>query len=57
MPTAEQEWADRVQHAAMAGDSSALRALFDEGTAQFGARASHLWADALSAFDSSAVTG
>lgn len=57
MPTAEQEWADRVQHAAMAGDSSALRALFDEGTTRFGARASHLWADALSAFDSSAVTG
>jgi hypothetical protein len=57
VPTAEQEWADRVQHAAMAGDSGALKELFDEGTALFGARASHLWADTLSAFDSSAVTG
>ena len=39
--------------AAVAEGSTLVRV----GTALFGARASHLWADALSAFDSSAVTG
>ena len=57
MAISEQEWADRVQRAAVAGDSDALAALFADGTALFGTRASHLWAEALSAFDASAVTG
>lgn len=57
MPISQEEWADRVQNAAMAGDSHALTALYDEARTLFGDDASRHWAQALSAFDSSAITG
>ena len=57
MPPSEQEWADLVQRAAMAGDGDALRRLFAQAHELFGTDAERRWAQALSAFDSSAVTG
>lgn len=41
----------------MAGDAAALRSLFTDAQALFGPDAPHRWAEALSAFDASAVTG
>jgi hypothetical protein len=57
VPVSEEEWADLVHGAAMAGDADALRLLFADATRLFGADAGRRWADALSAYDSSAVTG
>ena len=57
MTGAEQAWAEQVHHAAMAGDADGLRRLFEVGRELFGDDLSHQWAEALSAFDSSAVTG
>ena len=57
MLISQEEWADRVQNAAMAGDSHALTALYNEARTLFGDDASRHWAQALSAFDSSAITG
>ena len=55
--SAEDEWATRVQDAAIAKDAAVLRVLFLEAQVLFGDRAAHRWSQALSAFDSSAVTG
>jgi hypothetical protein len=55
--TAETAWAERVQRAAMAEDTDELRRLFEAGRALFGPDLSRHWAEALSAYDSSAVTG
>lgn len=52
-----QQWAERVHHAAISGDEALLRTLFEEGRALFGADLSRRWAEALSAYDSTAVTG
>lgn len=57
MTSSEEEWADRVQQAAVAKDAAALRVLFAEAQVLFGAEAGHRWAEALSAFDATAVTG
>ena len=57
MTTSAQEWADLVQQAAVDKDAAALRALFVEAQVIFGAEAGHRWAEALSAFDATAVTG
>ena len=52
-----QEWAEQVHHAAISGDGDRLRGLFEEGRAIFGDDLSRRWAQALSAYDSTAVTG
>lgn len=52
-----QEWAEQVHHAAITGDEARLRALFEEGRTLFGVDLSRQWAQALSAYDSTAVTG
>lgn len=46
-----------MHHAAIADDGDRLRALFEEGHALFGDDLSRRWAEALSAYDSTAVTG
>jgi len=51
------DWRDRVQAAAQAGDETALRALFDEARRIFGDAAGEQWARTLSALDGTAVTG
>ncbi|MCF8526787.1 MAG: hypothetical protein WAO50_09445 [Candidatus Nanopelagicales bacterium] len=53
----EQSWRDRVAQAALARDADALRALYAEATELFGSEAGAHWAQALSAYDASAVTG
>lgn len=50
-------WRSRVEQALLSGDGPALRDLYAEGVELFGAEAGTTWAEALSAFDSSAVTG
>ena len=50
-------WRDRVEHAVLVGDADALRRLFAEAQELFGEDAGTRWAEVLSAFDSSAVTG
>jgi len=50
-------WRERVERAAMAGDGDELRRLFTEAQELFGDDAGTRWAEALSAVDSSAVTG
>lgn len=50
-------WRSRVEQALLAGDGAALRSLYAEGGEIFGADLGTRWAEALSAFDSSAVTG
>lgn len=50
-------WQSRVQEALLAGDGVALRMLYAEGVELFGADAGTRWAEVLSAYDSSAVTG
>ena len=57
MPVSEEEWADQVHRAAIAGDADALRLLFADATSLFGSEASARWAQALSAYDDTAVTG
>ena len=52
-----QQWAEQVHHAAISGDVDALRALFAEATRLFGSDASARWAEELSAYDATAVTG
>lgn len=52
------DWRRRVALANGAGDTESLAELFDEVRALAGPeRASHLWLQAMSAFDASAVTG
>jgi hypothetical protein len=52
------EWRRRVAQANAAGDTQELAELFAEVRALVGPeRASHLWLQAMSAFDASAVTG
>ena len=53
----EQIWRDRVAQAALARDADALRALYAEAAELFGSEAGTHWAQALSAYDASAVTG
>lgn len=53
----EHEWQAEVEAAELAADESALRALFVIAQDLFGAEAPHRWAEVLSAYDSSAVTG
>jgi hypothetical protein len=53
----EQEWADRVSAAAVAGAGDSLRELLALGREQFGERADHLWSVALSGLDAGAQTG
>ena len=53
----EREWRAEVEAAELAADESALRALFAVAQELFGAQAPHRWAEVLSAYDSSAVTG
>jgi hypothetical protein len=50
-------WRERVEDAALMNDADELRRLFAEAREKFGDEAGARWADALSAFDSSAVTG
>lgn len=50
-------WQSRVEQALLAGDGDALRALYAEGIDLFGEDLGTTWAEALSAYDSSAVTG
>ena len=50
-------WRSRVELALLAGDGAALRSLYAEGGEIFGEDLGTRWAEALSAFDSSAVTG
>jgi hypothetical protein len=57
MTTAEQAWLEEVQQAATEGDRAALVRLFATAHVLFGADAEHKWAEALSAFDASAITG
>lgn len=57
MADADEAWAEQVQHAAMEQDADELRRLFDAGRPLFGPDLSHRWAEALSAYDASAVTG
>ena len=52
-----QQWAEQVHDAAITGDEDRLRALFEEGRTLFGTDLSRRWAQALSAYDSTAVTG
>ena len=51
------EWALRVSDAAASGDEGALTRLFAEGRDNLGDLLDHAWAEALSAWDASAVTG
>lgn len=50
-------WRERVERAALAGDGDELRRLFAEAQTLFGDDAGTRWAEAISAVDSSAVTG
>lgn len=50
-------WQDRVEQALLAGDGAALRSLYAEGGELFGEDLGTRWAEVLSAYDSSAVTG
>jgi hypothetical protein len=50
-------WRERVERAALAGDGDELRRLFAEAQTLFGDDSGTRWAEALSAVDSSAVTG
>lgn len=50
-------WQDRVEQALLAGDGAALRRLHAEGGELFGEDLGTKWAEVLSAYDSSAVTG
>lgn len=51
------EWALRVSDAAASRDEGALTRLFEEGRDNLGDLLDHAWAEALSAWDASAVTG
>jgi len=50
-------WRQRVEGAVLAGEADELRHLFAEAQELFGDDAGTRWAEVLSAFDSSAVTG
>lgn len=50
-------WRTGVVQALLAGDEAALRALYAEGVRLFGDDLGQVWAEVLSAYDSSAVTG
>jgi len=53
----ETVWLDLVQQAAIAGDGVELSRLFAIAHEIFGPQAGERWADALSGFDGTAVTG
>lgn len=50
-------WRTGVVQALLAGDEATLRALYAEGVRLFGDDLGQVWAEVLSAYDSSAVTG
>ncbi len=56
-PDGNDVWRERVERAALAGDANELKTLFAEAQKLFGNDAGTRWAEALSAVDSSAVTG
>lgn len=53
----EATWSLRVEQALLAGDGPVLRSLYAEGQVLFGDDIARRWAQVLSAFDASAVTG
>lgn len=57
MGTQDVSWRDRVEQALLAGDGPALQALYAEAAEAYGADAGTRWAEVVSAFDASAVTG
>lgn len=57
MDADETMWSQRVEAALLNGDGPALRSLYAEALVIYGDGANQRWAQALSAFDSSAVTG
>lgn len=50
-------WHSEVKRAVLTGDAAELRRLFTQAQELFGEDAGTRWAEILSAFDSSAVTG
>lgn len=46
-----------VEHAVLTGDADSLRNLYAQAVEIFGSSASTEWAQALSAYDATAVTG
>lgn len=50
-------WQGRVEQALLEGDGPALRMLYAEGIELFGEDLGTRWAEVLSAYDSSAITG
>ena len=57
MDADEATWSLRVEQALLAGDGPVLRSLYAEGQVLFGDDIARRWAQVLSAFDASAVTG
>lgn len=57
MDAQAREWQERVERALITRDSPSLTLLYAEAVDLFGVDAGQRWAQALSAFDSSAVTG
>lgn len=57
MGAEEATWSLRVEQSLLAGDGPALRSLYAEGQVHFGDDVARRWAQVLSAFDASAVTG
>lgn len=55
--TQEEQWRTRVEHAVLAGNSASLRDLYAEAVELFGPAAGEHWAEVLSAYDSTAITG
>jgi len=51
------EWHDQVETAVLANDGHALKVLYGEAQRLFGSDAGAHWAEALSAYDGTAVTG
>ncbi len=50
-------WREQVADAVLSGDGGDLRALFAVALDLFGAAAGERWAEVLSAYDASAITG
>jgi hypothetical protein len=57
MDAVHSTWQGRVEQALLAGDGDALKTLYAEGIELFGEDLGTRWAEVLSAYDSSAVTG
>jgi len=51
------EWHDQVETAVLANDGHALKVLYAQAQQIFGPDAGAHWAEALSAYDGTAVTG